>query len=215
MKQSKYLKQIGKKLKCSQAKKKEIIKQIQSDISIAMENGKSFEKVMAEMGNPMEIAREFNENFSEAEVKLGKRQKLSKTAGVSVCVIVVLAAVIFWIFPKAGMISGSNTFSEEELTVKAKEIIPLLDADDMETLKPLMTEQMQEVLTEEVLQSAKTQISDDFGALQSWGKVYSTEISQAGVKMAVLEITVSYENAAVTYRLSFDENMLLSGLYMR
>lgn len=215
MKQSKYLKQIGKKLKCSQAKKKEIIKQIQSDISIGMENGKSFEKVTAEMGKPMEIAREFNDNFSEEEVKLGKRQKLFKTAGVLVCVIVALTAVISWILPKGGMISESNTFSEEELTVKVKEIITLLDEDDLETLKPLMTEQMQDVLTEDVLQSAKLQIADDFGALQSWGKVYSTEISQAGVKIAVLELTVSYENAVVTYRLSFDESMLLSGLYMR
>lgn len=215
MEQSKYLRLIRKKLQCSPAKKKEIIMQIRSDISIAMENGKNFGEVMEEMGSPMEVAAEFNENFSEAEVKLGKRQKLLKTAGITACVIIVLAAAFFWLFPKGKNISESNTFSEEELTEKAKEIVTLLDADDMETLKPLMTEQMQEVLTEDVLQSAKSQISDDFGAFQSWGKVYSTEISQAGVKMAVLEITVSYENAAVTYRLSFDENMLLSGLYMR
>lgn len=215
MKQSKYLKQIGKKLKCSQAKRKEIVKQIESDISIAMENGKSFEKVMEEMGNPMEVAGEFNENFSEAEVKLGKRQNFFKTAGASICVIIVLAAVIFWIRPKTGMISEGNTFSEEALTARAKEIIALLDENDIEALNPLMTEQMQDFLTEEVLKNAKSYISDDFGAFQSWGNVYAVELEQAGVKMAVLEISVSYENAAAVYRLSFDENMLLSGLYMR
>lgn len=215
MEKSKYLRMICKKLRCGTAKKKEIVKQIESDISIAMEGGKSFEEVMENMGNPVEVAREFNENFSEEEVKLGKRQKRLKTAGIILGVIIVLLAVIFWILPKAGMLSDSNTFSEEELTKKAKEVIKLIDENDMEALNPLMTEQMQEFLTEEILQGSKTAISDDFGAFLSWGKVYSAEISQAGMKTAVLEITVSYENAVVTYRLSFDENMLLSGLYMR
>ena len=42
-----------------------------------------------------------------------------------------------------------------------------------------------------------------------------TEIVQGNTHMAVGEITVVYENITVTYRLSYDEEMRLAGLYVR
>lgn len=215
MNQSKYLKLIGKRLKCGPAKKKEIMKQIESDIGIAMENGKSFEDIMAEMGNPAEAAGEFNENFSEDEIRLGKRRKRFKTLGIVTGVLIVLAAGVFWLFPKTQFISEGSIFSEEEVTAKAKEIIALLDENDMEALTPLMTDAMKNALTQEMLQEIKGTFSADFGAFQSWGNAYVIEIEQAGQKTAVIEIVAVYENVTVTYQLSFDKDMKFGGLYMR
>lgn len=215
MNQNQYLKAVSKRLKCSSAKKKEIMKQIQSDISIAMESGKSFDDVMAEMGKPTEAAAEFNDNFSEEETRRAKRQKWFKISGIAVCVLIVLAAGVFWLLPKVNTISGSAAFSEEAVTAKAKEVIALLDEDDLEALKPLMTEQMQEVLTEDVWQEVRAMFGGDFGAFGSWGNSYAVEMEQAGQKMAVIEIAASYENVTVIYQLSFDKNMRLAGFYVR
>lgn len=215
MDQSRYLKLIGKRLKCGRAKKKEIMRQIGSDIAIAMEGGKSFEDVMAEMGSPAEAAGEFNENFSETEIRLGKRQKQFKVLGIAVCVLVVLAAGIFWLIPKSRLITGDSIFSEEEVTAKAKEIIALLDEDDIESLTPLMTEAMKDFLTKEMLREVKAMFAEDFGAFRSWGNAYIVEVEQAGQKGVVIEIVAVYENVTVTYQISFDQDMKFAGVYMR
>ena len=41
------------------------------------------------------------------------------------------------------------------------------------------------------------------------------EVKQKGQLFAVTEMSVSYENTAVTYRISFDKDMRLAGLYLR
>lgn len=215
MNQSKYLKLIGKRLLCGPAKKKEILKQIASDISIAMENGKTFEEAMAELGSPKEAAAEFNENFDEAERKLGRRQKRFRIAGTVCIVLLVLAAAVFWWLPKTALLTENSTFSEEEVIAKAKEVIAVIDENDMETLKPMMTGVMQKFLTEKVLLETKAMLSENFGAFQSWGNAYVVEVEQAGQKMAVIEIVANYENVTVIYQLSFDTNMKLAGLYLR
>lgn len=215
MNQRTYLKSIGKRLLCGSAKKKEILKQIASDISIAMENGKTFEEATAEMGSPAEAAAEFNENFDEAERRLGKRQKRFWMAGAIVAAILALFAAVFWLLPKTALITENSVFSEEEVVEKAKEVIAVLDENDMETLNPMMTDVMQKFLTEKVLLETKAMLSENFGAFQSWGSAYVVEMEQAGQKMAVIEIVANYENVTVIYQLSFDTGMKLSGLYLR
>ncbi len=210
-----YLKSIGKRLLCGSVKKKEILKQIDSDISIAMENGKTFEEAVAELGSPAEAAAEFNENFDEAEKKLGKRQKRFWIVGTAAAVLLILLAAGFWLLPKSALLTENSVFSEEEVCAKAKEVIAVLDENDMETLTPMMTGVMQKFLTEKVLLETKAMLSEDFGAFQSWGNAYVVEVEQAGQKMAVIEIVANYENVTVIYQLSFDKNMKLSGLYLR
>ena len=45
--------------------------------------------------------------------------------------------------------------------------------------------------------------------------VYMAEVIQGGRHFAVGEMTVTYENVSATYRLTYDENMRLAGLYVR
>ena len=41
------------------------------------------------------------------------------------------------------------------------------------------------------------------------------EVAQSGKHFATCQAQVSYENIIITYTISFDENMKLSGLFMK
>lgn len=215
MNEKKYLKAIGKQLKCGASKKEEILRQIRSDIAAAVQNGASFEDAVNEIGTPTDVVKEFNENMGDSDIKNGKREKTVKIIAIISVIVLLLAALIYWLYPKTADIAESGRFSEQEVTGQAKQIIQLLDADDFGSLQPLMTAQMQKLITKDLIDNAKNAVSDDFGGLLSYGNIYMVEVSQMGQHAVIVEITVSYENTGATYRLTFDENMLLSGLYIR
>lgn len=215
MNEKKYLKTIKKKLRCGASKKSEILRQIQSDISAAMQNGISFETAADEIGAPDDVVKGFNETMSDEDAKNYKREKVTKTFAVIFVIILLLTALIYWILPKTTDIAKSEKFSEAEVTECGKQIIQYLDNDDFDSLTPLMTVRMQKLTTKDAIDNAKDFLCDDFGGFLSWGNIYMVEVSQMGQHAVIMEITVSYENTAATYRLTFDENMLLAGLYIR
>lgn len=90
-----------------------------------------------------------------------------------------------------------------------------LDNHDLEGLKEHATDEMSAVLTSETIENARNGISDDWGDFRSFGIVYMSELKQRGHYYAVTQVTASYENVSVTYTITFDENMKLSGLYMK
>ena len=57
--------------------------------------------------------------------------------------------------------------------------------------------------------------SDDWGERKQFGAVYMIEVIQANKHLAVGEMTVTYENVSVTYRLTYDEDMHFAGIYVR
>ena len=217
MNEKKYLRIIKKQLKCSSAKKKEIVRQIQSDIAIAMEHGKSIGDALNEIGNPADVVREFNDSMSNEEIARGKKEKRRKIIGISVGAVFLFILLIillgYWVLPKTSNISESERFSEEKVTEQAKLIIQYLDNEDFEALKPLMAQVL--LRNESAIRDARAALSEDFGNFQSWGKFYIVEAEQLGQHIAVVDVSAVYENVSVTYRLSFNEEMLLVGLYMR
>ena len=74
---------------------------------------------------------------------------------------------------------------------------------------------MKSVLNAETMGKAKGALSDDWGERKQFGTVYMAELVQGNRHFAVGEITVTYENVSATYRLTYDENMRLSGIYVR
>ena len=68
-----YVTQIVKKIRCSRKKRREIHRQILADITSAMQQGDSLEKVMLRMGEPVAIAEAFNESLPERERRIYKR----------------------------------------------------------------------------------------------------------------------------------------------
>lgn len=212
---TKYVKQITRKLQCTGKRRVEIQKQLLSDIESAMAEGESLESIMERMGKADSIAEEFNQNFSEDERKAYKKSGRTKVVSIIILIIIVLLAGGYWMLPKISEIGTEGTINQASVEEQTRKIIALFDADDYDSLKSCSVEQMKDVLNEEVMDAAKSQISDNWGNQLSFGKFYMQEIEQQGVKFIVVQVNVSYENVSVTYTITYDAQMNLAGLYMK
>ena len=210
-----YVNAITKKIKCSGDKKKEIKQQLLTDINLRIDQGEKPEDVMAQMGSVKEIADSFNENISDSEKKRYSRNKTLKIVIPCVLVLVLLLGFGYWIIPKSYDIGKSGYFNAADVETAMKETVELLDSGEYELLQENAIAQIKPFLNSEALEKGKEPISDDWGEREKFGAVYMVELVQCGSHFAVGEITVSYENVAVTYRLTYDKDMRLAGIYMR
>lgn len=70
-------------------------------------------------------------------------------------------------------------------------------------------------LTAEKINEAKAEFTPKWGARVSVGKPYMTAGKENDTWYTVCEIAVGYKSTAVVYRLSYDANMNLVGLFVR
>lgn len=216
MHQEEYVKSIIRYLKCSNKKKAEIEKQLNSDIQIAFESGEPMEAIFQRMGAPAEVAQEFNENFTEVDMATVRKTKAVKVAGIVIGVLVALSLAIYWYIPKTSAVDDMSTFEKSAVQNQAEAVIDLLNTGDYETLQSEYADEViKPFLTKEKLQEAKRSISSDWGAFDTYSKVYMTEITQKGKKHVVVQVNAGYTNVSVTYTLTFDEQMKLAGLYIK
>lgn len=215
MSAEKYAKQVAKYLKCSGRRKREIKKQITSDIQAALEEGSSLEQVIQDMGEPKALGAEFNDSFSETEKKAAGRAKVCRILGIVLAVLAVLASLIWWALPKTKYLSDSKVFSEEQVRERAELIVTLFSQEDYAALEPYLTSEMAEFMSEETIGQIKLFIGDDWGEMLNIGNVYLLEISQFGQKGAMVQMTVSYEKVGVTYTINLDKDLKLAGFYLK
>lgn len=215
MTREKYVNAVVHRVKCSRSKRKEIRQQLISDISAAEENGEGMEIIFKRMGSVKALAREFNENLPDVERKKYKHKKWLCIFSAVIVILMILAAVIWWIFPKYSELDSNGKFQEEIVEARTKEVVQMLDNDDFASLQEMATPAMEHALIPEIIKGYKSQISDDWGEFQSWGRIYMMEVNQMGKKYAVVQAMAGYENASVTYTITFDEDMKLAGLYLR
>lgn len=215
MNAEKYAKQVAKHLKCSGRRKREIRRQITSDIQAALEEGSSPGQVIQDMGEPKALAAEFNESFSEAEKKAAGRAKVWKILAVVLIILTMLAALVWWALPKTKYLSDSKVFSEEQVQERAELIVDLFNKEDYAGLQPYLTSEMAEFMSEETIGQIKLFIGDDWGEMLNVGNVYLLEISQFGQKGAMVQMTVSYEKVGVTYTINLDRDLKLAGFYLK
>lgn len=219
MNAEKYVNDIIKNVKCSKGKKSEIREQLLSDIHMRMDNGESLDLIMGDMGKPGEISEEFNQNLTEEEKKAYKKRKILKITGsITVVIFIVLLSLISyirWLFPQASEMGSSGIFSQEIVEEKAKEIILLLDQNDFDALKATAIENIQAALVPETFEQTKKSIGNDWGQLETFGKIYTCELKQQGQTFATAQVSVSYENVNVTYTITFDKEMKLAGIYLK
>ena len=182
-----YVKEVGKLLKCRASKKKEIKSRLLAEIRSAVAGGEDTEDVLKRMGIPWDCANRYNDQFDKAERKAAKRERALKICGIVLLVIVVLAAVVYRKLPKWSDISESTIFSEEQV----------------------------QVLNAATLQYAKSQMKEDFGELLAFGNMYVSEAVQGAEHYAMVQVSVSYSNMSVTYTITFDADMKLAGFYMK
>jgi len=215
----KYVHAIEKKLKCSGAKRREIRQQMLDDISSALTENMDIEQIIGRMGTPEEVAAEFNENMSAEELKKFSKMKNFKIIGIVIGVVaVVIAAMIvaaFWLLPTYYDFGSSGLYKEETVKSQLRIVAEKVGEEDYEYLKDISTPNMKKILSADIMNKAKKQVSDDWGELKSYGNIYLVEIKQQGRNYAVGQINVIYENVAVTYTITFNEDMKLDGLYMK
>lgn len=210
-----YTKDIIKGIKCGGAKRKEIRKQILSDIEIRLQEGEQLNEIISEMGNASEIADGFNESLTEKDCKSYKRGKALKIIVPCILVFVLIAGGIYWYIPKWKDITQSKHFDLEVLDTEVTHTLELINADDYSALQENATKEMKPYLNSETIGAAKDAICTEPGQQMSMTVNLESELVQRNIHMAVCEVTVYYENAIMTYRISYDEDMKLAGLYIR
>lgn len=215
MNKKQYLDKVVRGIKCTRRMKGEIRKQLESDIEERIGEGESLESILSQMGSAREIAEDFNENLSETEKKKYKRNKVLSILGAVVVILVILVTTVYWMLPKGTDIGSSKYFNAEEVEEQVITSIELLDKQEYDILQDISVAEMKWEDTKEIVEDTKEQIASDWGEKESYGTVYMTELSQLGKHYAVCEVTVVYENTNATYRITFDEEMKLAGLYIR
>lgn len=209
----KYVKKIVRNLKCTGAKKKEIGDSLLSDIAARGEQGEPMEQIMESMGSPEEIAEAFSQNLSDADRKAYKRRRIGMTIGQIVAVLVFLSVLAWWMIPKPAALG--DDLSQEAVTASVENVVVMLNQNDFDGLQELAVDELKSKLTQETMDEVRKGISEDWGEMQSIGKVYMQGLKQKGKVMVVTQVDAVYENVSVVYTISFDEDLRLGGLYMR
>lgn len=211
----KYIKQIMKLLTCSKKRKEEIKQQLVSDIDAAVTSGEKEEDVIKRMGTAKEIADAFNQSFSPEEVKAYKKELRKRRVLDIVLVMLVIAFGLWWMIPKNKVLEDSDRFQTATVEAQAKEVVQMLDNGDYDGLRKMAVDKLAPMINEEEMEHARDNLAEDWGKLLNYGSIYMVESVQRGQHSAVVQMSISYENASVTYTISFDKNMKLNGLWMK
>lgn len=215
MDEKRYVNAVARKLKCGGTRKREIKRQLLADMQARENQGERLDDIISRMGKAEEIAEGFNENISVEERKRYARNRVLKIVIPIALALFFLGMAGYWLFPKTVDIEKSRYFDKEEVEAAMKETVELLDAEEYATLQENAIPQMQSLLNAETRESMRETLSDDWGERRQFGAVYLVEVVQGNRHLAVGEMTVTYENVSVTYRLSYDEDMRFAGIYVR
>lgn len=215
MDEKRYVNAVARKLKCGGTRKREIKRQLLADMQARKNQGERLDDIISRMGKVEEIAEGFNENISVEERKRYARNRVLKIVIPIALALFFLGMAGYWLFPKTVDIEKSRYFDKEEVEAAMKETVELLDAEEYATLQENAIPQMQSLLNAETRKSMRETLSDDWGERRQFGAVYLVEVVQGNRHLAVGEMTVTYENVSVTYRLSYDEDMRFAGIYVR
>lgn len=215
MDEKRYVNVVARKLKCGGTRKREIKRQLLADMQARENQGERLDDIIFRMGKAEEIAEGFNENISVEERKRYARNRVLKIVIPIALALFFLGMAGYWLFPKTVDIEKSRYFDKEEVEAAMKETVELLDAEEYVALQENAIPQMQSLLNAETRESMRETLSDDWGERRQFGAVYLVEVVQCNRHLAVGEMTVTYENVSVTYRLSYDEDMRFAGIYVR
>ena len=210
----KYVEEVGKLLKCRRGKKKEIKRQLLSEINDAVAKGETMDVILNRMGIPWDYANRYNDRFDKAEWKAAKREKAMFIWGIVLLLLFLSLAFLYRNLPRWGDIRESTVFQESQVKAQVEEIIRLYSNDDFEAVNAYMNEDMKTILSPEMLRYTKTERNKDFGALLEFENMEISEASQNGKKYAVVQVEVSYSALRVTYSMTFDASMKLAGFHI-
>ena len=217
MNQELYFKKLGKELHCAGKKRADILEDLRADVREAISQGESWEQVMERMGTPEELAGELNENMGLKGKGFGGIRVWKTvlcTAGVILFLLILGGIWFYRSLPKSYEIGESGLFDKETVETSAQEIVELFDSGDYEALQEKAIDEMKPFLTEEELGKAREESLGELGEFQKFSGYIAAEIKQGKDTLAITEVTALYEERSVIYRISFDADMKLAGLYM-
>ena len=180
-----------------------------------MEQGKTPEEIIREMGTPAEIADEFNDQFPPEEKKKYAFRKKLQILGAVLLVLLAAAGLIYWYLPKSCELGAKGNLDAMTAEARAKEVILLLNSLDYDTLKANAAAQMAPYLDADHFTAARKQISEDWGSFEKFGSVYVYGIRQMNNRYAYVEISAIYEHVSVTYTIILDTQERIAGVYMK
>lgn len=202
-----------KNLKCNHQQKKKIKIDLENDIAIAIKEGESFDDIIKRMGTPIEVANEFNENLGVADKKSHKKVLI----GIGVVIVSLVIVGIIYVrslIPETNPLGTSGLFQEEQVEKNNMKVAKLIENDDFQSLIDMSSPEFQEKLPVSQLKDAKESLGE-LGEFQRLTSQYHSEVKQNSQMMVVSEVVALYEKRSVTYRLTFDEQGLLIGIYMK
>lgn len=211
MTKEKYLKDIMKHLHCSKEEKKKIYSDIDNDITIALEH-ESLEDIIKRMGSAKEVADEFNHNLGY--------KKSYKKLWLCIGIIVILIGGYFF-FQKSNEpltidLSDSQKFSEKVIDQQINKVIECIDQKAYDQLvNDYFSQPLKEALTAKQLEDAFVSIDENLGKYEKIKEKATQIIIDDHQEYAVNEVLVQFENRNIILRLTFDEEMKLSGIFMR
>lgn len=224
MNEKAYAKAVGKRLACSKARGDEFVRDLESDIASSIAAGETWEQVERRLGDPRDVAREFNEGLSEPEVAAGRKRRRNKILAIgsaaAVVVVAVIAVAAWWAMPKTAPAGQSAGLAEEEVLACARDVISLADKRDYESLVAMAPEDLRQTMTvkqfADAVDGARATVGGgNWGAFVSFGNAYGMEVSEKGRVQEFTETVVVYENAVITYTITFDGDMQLTNLFMK
>ena len=204
-----------KQLTCSKQRKEKIKQQLTSEIDAAVTSGEKEEDVIKRMGKAEKIADSFNKSFSQEELKAYNKERRKKRIRDILVVMLVIGVGLWWMLPKNKVLEDSDRFRTDEVEAQAKEVVQMLDNGDYDGLREMAVDKLAPMINEEQMEHARDNLAEDWGKLLNYGSIYMVESVQRGQHSAVVQMSISYENASVTYTISFDKNMELNGLWMK
>lgn len=213
MNKERYMSVFKKSLGCNKEKKNLICEELDADIQEAMKNGESWSDIQERLGEPHVLANEFNENLGVKNSSPKKKVWIS----IGIVVIGLLLAGFFYInslIPQVSNIGTSGYFQQSEVEKQSLDIVVNLSQRNYQAIHDISNQELRGALSRERLETAV----NGLGNIGKFEKITSqnyAEVTQKGEVNVVGELVALYDQRSVTYTISFDKDMKLSGLYMK
>ena len=214
MTEQQFLRQIKRLLHCKGDKKREILRQLESDIASAKEGGKSWEEIRQEWGTPEQFVSEFNEDGRD--IKKGKRILIG-----SVAVLVLFACVAAGVwFAHSHEKNGGQQLTKNVETQKipdvVREAITDFSDDAYEKFIARCDAKMQAAFSKKNWKDAQKIASSQMIEKAENEKLLSvTQTTQAGWDLKVYQVAVEYGKRQIVYTISLDTENLIAGFYFK
>lgn len=111
----------------------------------------------------------------------------------------------------------ADSFSEDEVISKAKEVIELLNQQDYDSAVTMFSENLKAQLSSEQLKTALDSSINQAGEFREYSSAATAgqKDKNTDEDIAVSVITCKYENSNHTYTISFNQELEVIGLYMK